>query len=429
MQSDFYLWNVTNPDEIYQGAKPKLEEIGPFSYSISVSRRNVRFGNGTVGYTNFQNYQKINSTEPPLKITTINGPYLIIDQIQRHLPGWLQTLVRVFLKEQNYGPLVTKTADELIWGYQDPFLAFINKNLPGVISTSKFGFYINQNATDSGLFVADNGENGVENWMSIEAYDGKKSMKIWDSEYANMINGTDSYGFAPWQIDSTKLDFFVDMMCRSAAVSKITESVGSANYQLSFNTFASKNQFCVGGSCPLDGVHNLTKCTEIKFGHSFPVAITFPKLIGVDDYYTRQLVGVNFTEQDEYSTSLQIDKLTGLVYKGVKQMQLNLFYDSDVFYPFNVKQTLIPVMWFKQTAKMKSNFYRSTLFTAIAPLYTLYYLHFILMCLAALLFVVFGPIHFFCKHSYTELTEEPSHESENESNEDHSDVESSYRAE
>ena len=425
MKSDFYLWNVTNPDEIYQGAKPKLQEVGPFSYSISVGRRNVRFGNGTVGYTIFQNYQKVNSTESSMKITTVNGPFLVIDQIQRYLPAWLQTLVRVFLKQENYGPLVTKTAEELIWGYEDPFLAFINKNLPGVISTSKFGFYINQNATDSGLFVADSGKNGVENWMSIKAYAGQKSMKVWDGQYANMINGTDSYGFAPWQLNSTKLDFFVDMMCRSASVGRVAESTSSATYQLSFDTFASGNEFCVGGSCPLDGVLNLTKCTETKFGHEFPVAVTFPKLISVDDYYTTQLTGVNLTDQEKYTTSLEIDKITGLVYRGVKQMQLNLFFDSDIFYPLNVKQTLMPVMWFKQTAEMKSNFYRSTLFTAIVPLYTLYYLHFVLMCLAALLFVVFGPIHFFCRHSYTQLTEEPSNESENQSDDDHSDVEGS----
>lgn len=27
-----YLFNVTNPDEIMQGAKPKLNEVGPFFY-------------------------------------------------------------------------------------------------------------------------------------------------------------------------------------------------------------------------------------------------------------------------------------------------------------------------------------------------------------------------------------------------------------
>ena len=27
-----YLWNVTNPDEIYGGAKPDVQEVGPFFY-------------------------------------------------------------------------------------------------------------------------------------------------------------------------------------------------------------------------------------------------------------------------------------------------------------------------------------------------------------------------------------------------------------
>ena len=39
-QVDFYLWNITNPDEIIiRGQKPKLEQVGPFSYSQVIEAR------------------------------------------------------------------------------------------------------------------------------------------------------------------------------------------------------------------------------------------------------------------------------------------------------------------------------------------------------------------------------------------------------
>ena len=37
---DFYLWNITNSDQIIKnGEKPKLEQVGPFSYSQVIEVR------------------------------------------------------------------------------------------------------------------------------------------------------------------------------------------------------------------------------------------------------------------------------------------------------------------------------------------------------------------------------------------------------
>ena len=100
---DFYLWNITNPDEIIKnGEKPKLEQVGPFSYSevievgfpmsflierqllssatakkqfeIPSKRRNITFGNGTVQYSNYQLYkEKLSDQDPNINIYNLNG--------------------------------------------------------------------------------------------------------------------------------------------------------------------------------------------------------------------------------------------------------------------------------------------------------------------------------------------------------------------
>ena len=158
IQTDFYMWNISNPDDILNGDKPQLQQIGPFPYALSVERRNIEFGDGNISYTNYQEYTKLPSTDYSTNITTINGPFMFIQQIQHQLPKWLQILIGVFLKENDYGPFITKPVNEIIWGYDDPFLSFLNKHIPGLLKISKFGYYINQNETNSKIYTADSGK-------------------------------------------------------------------------------------------------------------------------------------------------------------------------------------------------------------------------------------------------------------------------------
>jgi hypothetical protein len=55
---DFYLWNITNLDEIKQKSSiPKVSQIGPISYDVLSSRKNISFtGNETVLFKNFLSF-------------------------------------------------------------------------------------------------------------------------------------------------------------------------------------------------------------------------------------------------------------------------------------------------------------------------------------------------------------------------------------
>ena len=125
---------------------------------MNVERRNIEFGDGNVSYSNYQEYNKLPDADYTTNITTINGPFMFIQQIEHQLPKWLQTLIRVFLEENNYGPFITKPVSDIIWGYDDPFLSFLNKHIPGLLKISKFGYYVNQNETNSKVYTADSGK-------------------------------------------------------------------------------------------------------------------------------------------------------------------------------------------------------------------------------------------------------------------------------
>jgi len=389
---DVYFWNITNPSDVLNGAKARLKEVGPISYDLMVERRDVTFDVGNVSYVNHQQYRSKQDADSTL-ITTVNGPYMFIRQVQNQLPPWLRTLIRVYLNENNYGPFVTKPVEDLLWGYDDPFITFLNSHLPGMISVSQFGYYLNQNATSSKVYTVDNGAVDIANWMKISTFDGQRAVTAWDDPTANLISGTDSFGFAPLQFNSTHLDVFIDLICRSAQLNFSSSSFwNTRRYELPFDTF-SNSTYCVGGKCPLDGVLNLTTCTGDQFGQEFPIAVTFPALIGVDPYYTDQVnlgLDVTIADRNNYATFVELDALTGLVYRGAKQMQLNVFFDTFD----GDKQMLMPILWFNQTATINPSFKKTIFMRAMFPLYSLYYIHSAFFLLSFTLFVIGGPLHY-----------------------------------
>lgn len=48
---NFYLFNITNADQVKNGAKPNLEEIGPFVYKVNISKSALQFNNDSTEIT------------------------------------------------------------------------------------------------------------------------------------------------------------------------------------------------------------------------------------------------------------------------------------------------------------------------------------------------------------------------------------------
>ena len=49
-----YAFNLLNPDEVIQGGKPRLEEVGPFVYKVETVKDNVDIVDSGSGNVNLQ---------------------------------------------------------------------------------------------------------------------------------------------------------------------------------------------------------------------------------------------------------------------------------------------------------------------------------------------------------------------------------------
>lgn len=58
------------------------------------------------------------------------------------LPLPVRLLISIGFKALNEGPFLTKTVEELMWGYDSKLVDFLNQYLPGMLpSSGKFGLF------------------------------------------------------------------------------------------------------------------------------------------------------------------------------------------------------------------------------------------------------------------------------------------------
>lgn len=58
------------------------------------------------------------------------------------LPLPVRLLISIGFKTFNEGPFLTKTVEELMWGYDSKLVDFLNQYLPGMLpSSGKFGLF------------------------------------------------------------------------------------------------------------------------------------------------------------------------------------------------------------------------------------------------------------------------------------------------
>ncbi|XP_020289274.1 scavenger receptor class B member 1-like [Pseudomyrmex gracilis] len=129
-----YIFNVTNTEGFLQyNEKPKLQEIGPFVYREDMEKVNIAFhNNGTVSYQHRKilNFMPEMSKDGDLKLIVPNIPLLSLTTMSKSLPRFITMGLSVLLSGMKMEPFVSVTAQELVFGYDDPLITLAHKFLP-----------------------------------------------------------------------------------------------------------------------------------------------------------------------------------------------------------------------------------------------------------------------------------------------------------
>ena len=146
----FNIFNIKNGADFLNGSKPIFEEIGPFVYREYATRDHIIDNlNFTLTYNQVKRYEFVPEMSPyeeTYQITTLNmAAITVVNQI-KYMPSIIHDAVNVALTLTGDNSLfVTKSARELLFGYEDKFLKTLKKLTekidPNLVPTVIVGFY------------------------------------------------------------------------------------------------------------------------------------------------------------------------------------------------------------------------------------------------------------------------------------------------
>ncbi|KAK7114450.1 hypothetical protein V1264_000508 [Littorina saxatilis] len=215
----FYMFNLSNQDEVKQGGRPVVYQVGPYTYREKRKKFDIVFNdNGTVTYRQKRTFffMRNMSVGPDTDMfTTANPPVLAVVNSLQYAPTAVRTLVTGALKLYSEDIFMTRPVKEILWGYTDPALKTLKALYPAWFYTDFVGYFINKNDTDDGQYTVFTGSNDVSNLGGIDTYNGSKLLPYWTTRFANMINGSDGTISPPFEQGAKQLPMFSSDICRS----------------------------------------------------------------------------------------------------------------------------------------------------------------------------------------------------------------------
>ncbi|XP_076101275.1 lysosome membrane protein 2-like isoform X3 [Mytilus galloprovincialis] len=292
-----YFFHVVNPEEIVQnGAKPVLEEKGPYTYRLIDTKENLtHHKNFTVSYNERNVYV-----------------------FQRHL----------------------SVGDE-----NDTFTSL---NLPLILNNSIANNY-----------TVYTGEDNLDKISQFTQWDGKSKLTFWSSDTCNMINGTDGNIFHPHIKDTDQLYLFYPQICRSYMISfekkgefkgvRYSRFIMKDDVFASIKTNPENAGFCTPrNKCLPSGLINNTECRK-----GTPVIISQPHFLGADQSVIDSFDGIR-PNKDLHETYIDLVPLIGNLVRTQRTIQINMFVEKSMYISQtkNINYFYFPVMYIKEKASL-----------------------------------------------------------------------------
>ncbi|NXW58885.1 CD36 protein, partial [Eurystomus gularis] len=401
----FWIFHVQNPSEVLEGAQPKLEQRGPYTYRVRyLPKENItENSDGTISYM----LPNVARFEPDMSIGTENDTFtclnLAVAAAASLYPGsFMQIIINSFIKSSKSSMLQNRTVKELLWGYHDPFL----DKVP-LVSNKVLGVFYPYNMTLDGLYRVYTGTEDIKKTAIIESYKNKRNLSYW-ADHCDMINGTDGASFPPFVEKDQVLRFFSSDICRSiyGVFQGKQEVKGIPLYRFTVprEAFASPAEvgdnycFCtdpvISKNCTLAGVLDISSC---KAGR--PVFISLPHFLHASDSILHDVEGLSPNEK-EHETFLDIEPITGFTLQFAKRLQVNLLVKPSVKIQVlsKVKKPYVfPILWLNESAVIgdaKAEMFRKKV---TGPVQFLKLLQWALIISGSVLFLAFMGSYFICR--------------------------------
>ena len=375
----FFMFDVVNPMEVKKGAKPFVAQIGPFSYKELRPKKNITWDSNkaSVRYNEemafvFDPETSCESCDPnTAEITTVNIPLVTLAEAARNLPSAVLVLISTVFDNFKEKLFMKKRVHDLLWGYNDSLFLEYNKKRNEI--PMEFRHFLpeisplialQKNNTFEGVTGVHTGEKDITKLVQWMDWKGLTKLKVWNSTYANMINGTDGSQFAPETSKDDTLYVFVTQLCRSLYLTYSGKNIkvrGIDAIQFSVPPKAFLNAslnpdnqgFCTTKCFP-SGILDISVCqppSPIKI----PLFISSPHFYLGDPSLIQAVEGLS-PNREEHGTFLNIEPHTGISVKSSKRLQINTKVEAVewISQTSGINTMFFPIMFINETATLDS---------------------------------------------------------------------------
>ncbi|XP_021955612.1 sensory neuron membrane protein 1 isoform X2 [Folsomia candida] len=364
-----YIFNVTNPHDVEKGAKPSLQQIGPYFYHEKRLKFDVSINldltvNFERNYTYTFDPSKSSGSEDDL-VNIPNLPLIIFSTIASEVnPMQANDAVNdltsqgesLISKGVRVGDLLFRGMD--VSKYRKHLKLFGNDTsesrqlLVDEFASGRYGILTLKNGAHELPFVVDSGLKKQDKVGQIVSWNGLNKLNWWKGDRCNQINGSDSSVFAPYQISKTALQVFDLDLCRSISFRYSKDMlfhnvVAGMTYNIAEETledpkvFAPNMCFCRGvDNCLKKGVLDVSPC------RGGPYVMSYANFLNADPEYLKAVDGLK-PKSGQHQTQIDFEPVTGAVINYRKRFQWNIWLKPlpHVDYFKNLSPIIFPVIW------------------------------------------------------------------------------------
>ncbi|XP_070538993.1 scavenger receptor class B member 1-like isoform X2 [Ptychodera flava] len=398
MHQKFYFFDVQNKDEILQGAKPVVRQIGPYTYRTHMPKENITWNdNFTVSYVEPQIYifnRSMSVGDENDTFTSVNLPLMTMIHMMESLPGFLQRLMEGLIKDTKEKLFMELSVKDLIWGYPEPLFKKLQP-LAGkkLIPSDHFGFLMGRNNSNVGIFTVFTGEDDRSKLNVVDRWAGNYKLDYWNTEIANMINGTDGSMYHPYVNKSEVLYIFTPDMCRSMPYEyeEDTTYEGVTLLHFPLTKYAYENGtdyppnegFCKPECLP-SGLLSVGACRG-----GAPMSVSNPHFYNGDPMLAEAIGGLS-PSKELHENFLDMEPKMGLPWRFAERLQLNIYVEKNpnIHETGNVQSNHFPVLWFEERVQVTDDIVRKYKNGFILPNIISFYMKFVLFAVAGILIIV-----------------------------------------